>query len=96
MDIKTFAKEFEPQQMKNIADIEVVRTDTEIRKESRKDQNNEEYTVMFIIKDGEEYRVPSSVVTQLKTLVESKPDLASFKVVKTGTGMSTKYQVIPL
>jgi len=96
MNIKEFAKEYVPTQMNNIADLEVVRADAEIKKETRKDQNNEDYTVMFIVVDNEEYRVPSSVVTQLKTLVESKPDLTSFKVVKTGTGMNTKYQVIPL
>lgn len=96
MDIKTFAKEFEPQQMKNIADLEVVRADVEIKSETRKDQNNEEYNVMFIIKDGEEYRVPQSVITQLKAVIEAKPDLTSFKVTRTGQGMGTKYQVIPL
>jgi hypothetical protein len=96
MDIKTFAKEFVPQQMKNIADLELVRADTEIHKETRKDQNNEDYNVIFIVKEGEEYRVPPSVVTQLKTLLEAKPDLSAFKVLKTGTGMGTKYQVIPL
>ena len=96
MDIKSFAKEFEPQQMKNIADLEVVRTDTEIKSETRKDQNNEEYRVMFIVKDDEEYRVPASVVTQLKAVLEAKPDLATFKVTKSGQGMGTKYQVISL
>ena len=54
MNIKQFAQEYTPQQMKNIADIEVVRTDEEIKTETRKDQNNDEYTVSFIIKDGEE------------------------------------------
>jgi len=96
MDIKTFAKEYVPQQMKNIADLEVVKADAEIKKETRKDQNNEDYQVMFIVVNNEEYRVPSSVVTQLKGVVEAKPDLATFKVVRTGQGMGTKYQVIPL
>ncbi|KKL70192.1 hypothetical protein LCGC14_2107400 [marine sediment metagenome] len=51
---------------------------------------------MFIVKDGDEYRVPASVVTQLKGIIEAKPDLATFKVVKSGTGLGTSYQVIPL
>lgn len=96
MEIKQFAKEFESQAMKNIADLEVVRTDTEIKSETRKDQNNDEYKVMFIVKEGEEYRVPASVVTQLKAVLEAKPDLATFKVTRTGSGMGTKYQVISL
>jgi len=96
MDIKTFAKGYEPQQMKNVADLEVVRIDQEIKEETRKDQNNDEYHVMFIAKDGEEYRVPPSVITQLKAVIEAKPNITSFKVTKTGTGMGTSYQVIPL
>lgn len=94
--LKDFAKDFEPQQMKNIAELEIVKIDVEIKSETRKDTNNEEYSVMFIIKDKEEYRVPASVVTQLKNILEEKPDLVSFKVVRTGKGMGTKYQVIPL
>ncbi len=96
VSIKDFAKAFEPQQMKNIADLETVDANAEIKRETRKDQNNDEYNVMFIIKDGEEYRVPPSVVSQLKAVIEAKPDLATFKVTKTGQGMGTKYQVISL
>lgn len=96
VSIKDFAKAYEPQQMKNIAELDIVKADIEIKKETRKDQNNEEYQVMFIIKDGEEYRVPPSVVTQLKAVVEAKPDLETFKVTRTGQGMGTKYQVISL
>ena len=96
VSIKDFAKAFEPQQMKNIADLETVDASIEIKRETRKDQNNEEYSVMFIVVDNEEYRVPPSVVAQLKAVIEAKPDLATFKVSKSGQGMGTKYQVISL
>ncbi len=96
MNIKEFAKEYEPQRMRNITDLEVVRTDIEIKEEDRKDQNNEEYHVMFIVVDKEEYRVPASVLAQLKAIIEAKPDIKTFKVTKTGEGKGTKYQVISL
>ena len=96
VNIKEFAMAYEAQAMKNIADLEVVKADIEIKKETRKDSSNEEYRVMFIVINGEEYRVPSSVVTQLKAVIEAKKDLESFRVTKTGQGMGTKYQVIPL
>tara|TARA_Y100000310_G_C20552940_1_gene749049 strand:- start:119 stop:412 length:294 start_codon:yes stop_codon:yes gene_type:complete len=94
--LKDFAKEFEPQQMKNIADLEVVRTDIEIKEETRKDREDQEYHVMFVVVDGEEYRVPPSVVTQIKGILEAKPKIASIKVIKSGQGLATQYQVIPL
>ncbi len=46
--------------------------------------------------NGEKYRVPASVIEQLKIHLESNPTLEKFKVNASGTGMSTKYTVIPL
>ena len=94
--IKEFAKTHEPRSMRNIVELETVRADIEIKEEDRKDQNNDEYPVMFVVVDAVEYRVPSSVVTQLKAIIAAKPDLASFKVTKSGEGKGTKYQVISL
>ena len=97
VSIKEAAQNYEPKRMRNIADLEVVRTDTDfVLNEKRKDQNEEEYTVSYFIHEGEEYRTPASVLEQLKTLLESKPDLKTFKVVKKGEGKGTKYTVIPL
>ena len=96
MNLKEFAQKYEPQRMKNITDLELVRADIEIHEEDRKDQNNENYHVIFVVKDGEEYRIPPSVFTQIKAIIESKPDVTAFKVTKTGEGKATKYQVINL
>lgn len=90
-----FAKAYEPKQMKNIADLKVVNINTNIQTETR-DGKEGPYTVSFIIIDKEEYRVVMSVIEQLKAILESKPNLKTFKVNKTGTGMGTKYQVIAL
>ena len=90
------AKAYEPQRMKNIADLEAVSIEQEIKKETRKDKANEDYTVSFIVIDNDEYRVPNSVLEQLQTLIEEKPDMTSFKVTKKGEGLNTSYQVVPL
>jgi len=94
--LKDFAQAYEPQQMKNIADLESVDTLLEIKTEKRKNREGEEYIVSFITINDEEYRVASSVIEQLKGILESSPNLKSFKVKKTGQGMGTKYQVISL
>lgn len=94
--LKDFAKAYEPKQMKNIADLKVVNTDVEIHTEVRKDKDNQDYTVSFITIGSEDYRVVMSVIEQLKAILESKPNLKTFRVNKTGTGMATKYQVIAL
>ena len=90
------AKAYEPQRMKNIADLEAVSIEQEIKKEIRKDQTNEEYTVSFLVLNNDEYRVPNSVLEQLQTLIKEKPEMTSFKVTKKGEGLNTSYQVVPL
>jgi|GEM_PF-2260999 hypothetical protein len=95
--IKEAAKVYEPKRMKNIADLETVKVDVQfVENETRKDQDGQEYTVSYFIQDGEEYRVPASVLEQLKAILSSKPELQTFRVNKTGEGKGTKYQVIPL
>jgi hypothetical protein len=94
--LKDFAKAYEPRQMGNIADLKIVSTSVEIKTETRKDKDNEEYVVSFIVVDGLEYRVPMSIIEQLKAILQDKPELKTFRVNKTGTGMGTKYQVIAL
>ena len=46
--------------------------------------------------DGIMYRVPNSVLNQLKILLEDNPELKFFKVKKSGQGLNTDYTVIPL
>jgi len=90
------AKAYEPQRMKNIADLEVVSIKQDIKKETRKDKSGEDYTVSFLVIDNEEYRVPNSVLEQVQIFLVEKPDMTTFKVTKKGEGLNTSYQVVPL
>ena len=90
------ALNYEAPKTKNIADLQSVNTDLELHDREGKDQNNEVFRYKVIIVDGEEYRVPGSVLGNLKAILEQNPDLKRFKVTKHGTGMTTKYTVIPL
>ena len=96
------AKKYKQKRMKNIADHEVVSVSQEIKTEVRKDKDKEDYEVSYLNlptgKDNglEEHRVPNSVTEQLKTIMAEKPDMKSFKVVKEGENLNTKYTVIPL
>lgn len=96
VSITEAAKSYEGKQMKNIADLDVVKSDIEFKTETRKDLEGKDYTVSFIVVNNEEYRCPNSVLEQLKGILEAKPELKTFKVSKSGEGMGTKYQVIPI
>jgi len=59
-------------------------------------KEGEEVKQKVIVVEGEKYRVPVSVLNNLKVLLEDNKDLKFFKVKKTGEGMDTRYIAIPL
>ena len=81
----------------NIADLEVVSVEQELLTRIHKQGTKDEFSYDCIVIEGEDYRVPKSVLKQLKTFREEKPKMTSFKVKKEGTTVNdTSYQVIPL
>jgi len=94
--IREAADKYEAPKTMNVADLDRVSTECDIKTETFNTTDGEEFEVDSIEVDGQKYRVPKSVIKQLKTLCAEKPDMTEFKVKKEGTGMNTSYQVIPL
>ena len=83
---------FELPKQKKITELEAVSVNEKVFHETRKDTNGEDYDVNFIVREGIEYRVPNSVITQVQELIKSD-NLKTFKVLKTGEGLKTKYSI---
>ena len=95
--IKDEAQAYEPPQTRNIADLQVVPTDIEIFERRYKEGTLQEFRIKVVRVNGEDYRVPVSVFSSLKTILEERPDLQTFKVKKSGAGKhGTVYTLIPL
>jgi hypothetical protein len=95
--LKDYAKTYVAKKTKNVADLPEVAASIEIYHDGTgTDQNGEEFTYSYLEINGEEYRVPGSVIGQLKDLLEANANLTRFKVKKTGEGLKTRYTVIPL
>lgn len=94
--LKETAKAYEPPQTKNIADLEQVEVNIDIEEAVRQKSDGTEFSYNYILVDGIEYRVPNTVLEQLQTQLNENPNLRTFKVTKKGSGMNTKYTVIPL
>jgi len=90
------ASQYEPPKTKNITDLKVVSTSFPLEDREGKDNDGKVFKYKVIVIEGEEYRVPTSVIGSLKVILEKKPDLKEFSVSKTGSGMDTRYTVIPL
>ncbi len=89
--LSDFAKAYEPKQVNNIAELEKVSTDADVKEESES-----EFPYHYIEVEGQRYKVPNSVLTALKSILEDNANLKTFKVKKSGEGMNTRYTVIPL
>ena len=95
-NLKEEAQNYEPAKTKNIAELDSVQIDVKVRDETYKEGTTDEFKLKVITIDAEDYRVPVSVLKSLKAILEEKPNLKSFKVKKTGLGLSTEYTVVPL
>lgn len=91
------AKNYERTGMSNISELSSIDVSNEIIEEERTNSAGEKYTVKFIVVDAKEYRMPATVLEQLKEQLEENPKLATFKVKRKGTTKEdTSYTVIPL
>lgn len=53
-----------------------------------------EYHYVLVL--DEEVRVPSSVLSQIKKILELKPETQFVQVASEGTGLQTKYMTVPM
>ena len=100
--LRESAKAYQPPQTKNVTELEALSLDAQIVEKKGKKQptaefpQGEDYTYSVVVVLGQEYRIPDSVLNQIKTIMEAKPTLKTVKVVKKGQGLNTVYTVIPL
>ena len=84
-----------PPQTLNIADLEKIPIDIELKDGKGKDSDGEEFRYKYAEIDGRQYRVAGSIIGGIKALLEKMPQLTFVTVLKQGHGMNTRYQVIP-
>ena len=87
---------YEPQTTKNIAELEAVSLDMVTEDKKGKTKEGKEFDYKVIVVNNIEYRVPASVLGDIKAIMSAKPTLKTVRVIKKGTGMNTEYTVIPL
>lgn len=85
------AQAYEPKQVNNIAELTSVSVDLDV-----KEDLEAEFPYKYVEVDGSRYKVPTSVLASLKSILEENPSLKTFKVKRAGEGMNTRYTVIPL
>jgi hypothetical protein len=95
--LSEFAKTYSPETTKNISDLKEVSTNLVLEDREGTDKSGNNFKYKVIVVEGIEYRVPSSVIGNLKAILEKKPSMTKFSVARQGkTKDDTKYTVIPL
>jgi len=100
--IKEASDNYQSSQTMNIADLDKVSVDLQLVDDEFEFTDKvtgqlKKVQQEVIVVDEIKYRVPKTILQQLKILLEDNPNLKFFKVKKTGEGKEqTKYQVIPL
>lgn len=99
--IKEEAQAYEPKTTKTVDQLDKVSVDmvlTDDEYEIEEDGKPKTVHQKIFNVEGEDYRVPDSVLKDLKVIIGDKQfkDLKFFKVTKTGEGFKTKYTVMPL
>lgn len=94
--IREEAMAFEPKRTLNVADLPEVSVDLQVHTREGINSEGKPFSYDYIELNGEEYRVPSSVISMLKEILAVKPGLKRFKVTKSGQGLNVKYAVVPL
>ena len=97
MQLKQMVIEYEAPKTMNICDLDKVSlTDCNVTTKEYNKEDGTSYTIDVITIEDQEYRIPKSVIAQCQTILNEKDDFDLFKVSRSGTGMNTKYTVIPL
>ena len=94
--LSEFAKGYEPKKTHNITDLKEIPTNITLIDDEFTNADGELIKQKVIVLNNEKYRVPVSVIADLKAILEKNPTLQKFSVTKKGTGLQTKYTVIPL
>lgn len=96
VSIREQAEAYIPPETKVVSELEKVSTEIEVFEKEATDKKGQPFKYNYIIVNDVEYRVPNTVLKQLKEQLEEKPDCVSFKVKSSGTGLNTTYTVIML
>ena len=94
--LKEEAENYESPKTKNIADLEVVSLEQNMIDREGKKKDGSVFKYKVVVVNGEDYRVPSSVLEQIQEILKEKPELKTIKVSRKGEGLNTKYTVIQL
>jgi len=93
--LKEEAKAYEPPCTLNIADIEKIPINLEVKDGEGKDSDGLQFKYKYSTIEDKDYRIAGTILGGIKAILKKMPDTQFVTVLKTGTGLNTRYQVLP-
>ena len=91
--LKETAQGYIPKQTLNIADLDRVDISFPVEDRTGTDSEGKEFSYKVMIANNLEYRIPNTVLEEIKKILELKPEVNFVNVTKAGSGLSTRYSV---
>jgi len=91
--LKEKAEEYEQKLTLNIADLDKVDLSFPIEERTGTDKEGKTFEYKVMIANSQEYRVPNTVLEEIKKILKLKPETKFVKVSKKGSGLATSYSV---
>ena len=93
-NLKQVAMAYKPKQTLNIADLDRVDLEAfDIEDRTGTDSEGKDFTYKVMIANGNEYRVPNTVIEEIQKILTLKPEVRYISVKKSGSGLATRYKV---
>jgi len=91
--LKEEAQAYEPKRTLNIADLDRVDISLPVEERVGTDKEGKDFRYKVMVANDIEYRVPYTVLDEIKKMLALKSDITHVKVKQTGSGLNTRYSV---
>ena len=92
-NLKQTAQGYIPKVTLNIADLDKVDLSLPIEDRDGTNSEGKDYQYKVMIANEHEYRVPGTVMEEIKKILKIRPDAKYVNVTKSGAGLNTSYSV---
>ena len=91
--LKDEAMAYEPKQTLNIADLSEVPINIKLEDGEGMDDDGKVFKYKYTEINRKKYRIPSIVLGETKKILKLRPSVTKVKVQRSGSGLSTRYEV---
>ncbi len=91
--LKESAQDYVPKRTLNVTDLDRVDLSFDVEDRSGTNSEGKDFQYKVIVVNSQEYRVPATVLEEIKKIIKIKPEAKFVKVSSTGSGLNTSYSV---